>query len=187
MIIETPTYSPAATAAYYAATCSVYFLETTTHSRRYYNCQNGRRAAHQLYCLALHAPSPKHPPPMKSRHKNAARTRITYRSGRNHCSSPTATYTTVLLRLPPTSPRLAAVAATAKSPNQAGGILSVLAAMTVATTLNCDAHGACVCLTTATSGGSLRPHFSIRDITRDEHHSQPPGHRVTPLHLGHFS
>ena len=92
----------------------------------------------------LHGIKTPHAPPPQPAPKIAARTppRITYRSGQDHRSSPTTTYTTVLLRLPPISPILPAVAATAKSPHHADATLSVVAATMVATTSNCDAHGA---------------------------------------------
>ena len=126
-------------------------------------------------------PKPQHPPLVNLRHKNATRALrnqpperrmpppgTTHRSGQDHHSSPTTTYTTVLLRLPPTSPLLPAVAATAKSPHHADATLSVVAATTVATTSNCDPHGACISASQTTCNG---------------HHSQPPGHRV-PLRCG---
>ena len=96
----------------------------------------------------------------------------------DHRSSPSTTYTTSLLRLPPTSPIWIAVTATAKSPNDADTILSVVAATAVATTrIVTPATPASVSRTTK-SGGLQPSHIAIRDTTCDEHHYQPPDHRV---------
>ena len=130
-------------------------------------------------------------PPVNPRPKNAAHAlpnqppktplatpRITYSSGQDHRSSPTTTYTTILLRLPPTSPILTVVTATARSPNDADAILSVVAATVVATTRIVTPTTPASVSRTAKSGGSQPPHIAIRNTTCDKHHCQLPGHRV---------
>ena len=74
---------------------------------------------------------------------------------------------------------LTAVTATAKSPNDADAILSVVAATAVATTRILTPTTPASVSRTAKSGGSQPPHIAIRDTTCDEHHYQPPGHRVS--------
>ena len=119
-----------------------------------------------------------HTPSATSRQKRRTHPpRITYSSGQDHRSSPTTTYTTILLRLPPTSPILTVVTATARLPNDADAILSVVAA-SVATTRFVTPTTPASVSRIAKSGGSQPPPIAIRDTTCDEHHCQLPGHRV---------
>ena len=172
---------------------SVDFLEISTPSRRCYSCQNGHRAAKPTFLSHCPTrPKPQHPIPVNPRHKNAAHAlcnqppktphaplRITYSSGPDHRSSPTATYTTILLRLPPTSPILTAETATAKSPNDADAILSVVAATAAATTRIVTPPTPASVSRTAKRGGSQPPYFAMRDASCDEHHYEPPGHQIS--------
>ena len=125
------------------------------------------RLENAAHALRNQPPKTPHAPP-----------RITYRSGRDHRSSPTTTYATILLRLPPTSPILTVVTATAGSPNDADAILSVVAATEVATTRIVTPTTPASVSRTAKSGGLQPPHIAIRDTTCDGHHCQLSGHRV---------
>ena len=121
----------------------MYFLEIPTHVRPHTRAQTATEppvsfiaattAFSRSYCAPIaHGTLPQ--PITKSPYAPTA-------------SSTDQAKNAVLLLLPPTPQRLPAVAATAKSPNPADVILFEVAPTAVANAPNCDAHGACICVT----------------------------------------